>query len=94
VPERPDEGVVMVSVSEMVKDCVTVDAAVKVSLPAWSAVIEQSPAEMRVSVVPKMVQRGVVVEEKVTLKELDAVAERETVPVPSVLGESAPKVMV
>jgi hypothetical protein len=41
-----------------------------------------------------MVQRGVVVEEKVTLKELDAVAERETVPVPSVLGESAPKVMV
>ena len=58
------------------------------------ALMVQVPARRKVTVVPETAHSFVVADVKVTLKALDAVAERETVPVPSVLGERAPKVML
>ena len=63
-------------------------------MPLWLAVMEQVPAETRVSVVEERVHRDSVVDVKVTARPEVALAERETAPVPKVRGESAPKVIV
>ena len=84
----------MVSVSEIVKERGTGEAADQVMLPLWLAVIEQDPAETSVSVVPETEQMLLLLEAKETVRPEVAVAERVTVPVPKVRGESAPKVML
>ena len=72
----------------------TLVAADQVMLPLWLAVIEQVPAETSVSVVPETEQMLLLLEAKETESPEVAVAERVTVPVPKVRGESAPKVML
>lgn len=69
-------------------------AADQVMLPLWLAVMEQVPAETSVSVVPETEQMLLLLEAKETESPEVAVAERVTVPVPKVRGESAPKVML
>ena len=87
----------MVRVSEMVKERETVEAAAKLALPAWEAVMVQVPAATSVSVVPSLpvvVQMEVVDEEKETVRPEDAVAERVKGPAGRVRAESGLKVIV
>lgn len=52
------------------------------------------PSATKVTVVPETVQKAAFAGAKVTVKPLDAVADRVKVPVPKVLFESDPKVIV
>ena len=52
------------------------------------------PSATRVTVVPETVQRDASAGAKVTVKPLEAVADKLKVPVPKVLFESDPKVIV
>jgi hypothetical protein len=54
----------------------------------------QVPAASSVTVVPETVQIPVVPDEKATVSPLDAVADRENVPVPRVRLVRVPKVIV
>jgi hypothetical protein len=79
-----------------VKERETVEAAAKLALPAWEAVMVQVPAATSVSVVPLLpvvVQMEVVDEEKETVRPEDAVAERGSTLIPKVLLAREAKVM-
>ena len=76
------------------KERETVEAAAKLALPAWEAVMVQVPAVRSVSVVPETVQRASVEEEKETVRPEDAVAERGSTLIPKVLLAREAKVMV
>ena len=60
------------------KDWLTWGAAAQVASPAWSALMVQVPAAMRVAVFPLIAHTPVVAEVKVTGSELVAVAVRVT----------------
>ena len=78
------------------KERETVEAAAKLALPAWEAVMVQVPAATSVSVVPLLpvvVQMEVVDDEKETVRPEDAVAERGSTLIPKVLLAREEKVM-
>jgi hypothetical protein len=95
VPESPELGVVIDRAGDTVKDLWTVSAGLLLPSPPWVALIVQVPADTRLTVVPETVQTPrVEFELKDTLSPLEAVADRLNVPVPIVLLDSDPKVIV
>jgi hypothetical protein len=77
-----------------VKLCVTGVAATYFVFPGWLAVIEQVPAETRVTVLPETVQTGAVVDAKETVSPELAVALTVNGLVPNATLPSDPKLIV